>query len=144
MKGVIFAGGSGSWLAPLTRITNKHLLPLYDRPMVTYAEALVDAGFSELMVVTGGTHGARSAPGWRSRTDSWVGAGLSLRRYGILRDPALVAPTLVRELTIAGGQLLIDRTATGIKSRLAGWLAAAGPPRRPLPADGLVDVSTVE
>src|ERR1041384_2600268 len=57
MKGVILAGGSGSRLAPLTQITNKHLLPLYDRPMVTYAiEALVDAGVDELMLVTGGTH----------------------------------------------------------------------------------------
>jgi glucose-1-phosphate thymidylyltransferase len=57
MRGVILAGGSGSRLAPLTRITNKHLLPLYDRPMVTYAvEALVEAGFTELMLVTGGTH----------------------------------------------------------------------------------------
>jgi glucose-1-phosphate thymidylyltransferase len=57
MKGVILAGGSGSRLHPLTRITNKHLLPLYDRPMVTYAvEALVDAGINELMLVTGGTH----------------------------------------------------------------------------------------
>ena len=57
MKGVILAGGSGTRLHPLTRITNKHLLPLYDRPMVTYAvEALVEAGIDELMVVTGGTH----------------------------------------------------------------------------------------
>jgi glucose-1-phosphate thymidylyltransferase len=57
MKGVILAGGSGTRLHPLTRITNKHLLPLYDRPMVTYAvEALVQAGIGELMVVTGGTH----------------------------------------------------------------------------------------
>lgn len=57
MKGVILAGGSGSRLAPLTRITNKHLLPLYDRPMVTYSvESLVEAGFTELMLVTGGTH----------------------------------------------------------------------------------------
>jgi glucose-1-phosphate thymidylyltransferase len=57
MKGVILAGGSGTRLHPLTRITNKHLLPIYDRPMVTYAiEALVDAGVTELMVVTGGTH----------------------------------------------------------------------------------------
>src|SRR5919109_1203065 len=57
MKGVILAGGTGSRLAPLTRITNKHLLPLYDRPMVTYAvEALVQAGMDELMLVTGGTH----------------------------------------------------------------------------------------
>ncbi|HSH60867.1 MAG TPA: sugar phosphate nucleotidyltransferase [Acidimicrobiales bacterium] len=57
MKGVILAGGSGSRLYPLTRITNKHLLPIYDRPMVSYAiEALVNAGITELMVVTGGTH----------------------------------------------------------------------------------------
>jgi glucose-1-phosphate thymidylyltransferase len=57
VKGVILAGGSGSRLAPLTRITNKHLLPLYDRPMVTYAvEALVEAGIEQLMLVTGGTH----------------------------------------------------------------------------------------
>jgi glucose-1-phosphate thymidylyltransferase len=57
MRGVILAGGSGTRLHPLTRITNKHLLPLYDRPMVTYAvEALVQAGIDELMLVTGGTH----------------------------------------------------------------------------------------
>jgi glucose-1-phosphate thymidylyltransferase len=57
MKGVILAGGSGTRLHPLTRITNKHLLPIYDRPMVTYAiEALVGCEVTELMVVTGGTH----------------------------------------------------------------------------------------
>jgi glucose-1-phosphate thymidylyltransferase len=57
LKGVILAGGSGTRLDPLTRITNKHLLPIYDRPMVTYAiESLVGAGLTELMLVTGGTH----------------------------------------------------------------------------------------
>jgi glucose-1-phosphate thymidylyltransferase len=57
MKGVILAGGTGSRLDPLTRITNKHLLPVYDRPMVTYAiESLVRAGVFEVMLVTGGTH----------------------------------------------------------------------------------------
>src|SRR2546426_8334028 len=57
MRGVILAGGTGSRLHPLTRITNKHLLPIYDRPMVTYAiEALVKSGIGEIMVVTGGTH----------------------------------------------------------------------------------------
>ncbi|HUZ87494.1 MAG TPA: sugar phosphate nucleotidyltransferase [Candidatus Baltobacterales bacterium] len=57
MKGVILAGGTGSRLHPLTRITNKHLLPLYDRPMISYAiEALVRAGVSEMMLVTGGMH----------------------------------------------------------------------------------------
>src|SRR5919201_4544575 len=57
MKGVILAGGTGSRLDPLTRITNKHLLPVYDRPMVFYAiEALREAGLDELMLVTGGDH----------------------------------------------------------------------------------------
>jgi len=57
VKGVILAGGTGSRLAPLTRITNKHLLPIYDRPMINYAiEALVKGGVTEMMLVTGGTH----------------------------------------------------------------------------------------
>jgi glucose-1-phosphate thymidylyltransferase len=57
MKGVILAGGSGTRLHPLTRITNKHLLPIYDRPMVAYSiEALVSAGITDVMLVTGGTH----------------------------------------------------------------------------------------
>jgi glucose-1-phosphate thymidylyltransferase len=57
MKGVVLAGGTGSRLHPLTRITNKHLLPIYDRPMINYAiEALVSAGVTELMLVTGGMH----------------------------------------------------------------------------------------
>ena len=57
MKGVVLAGGTGSRLHPLTRITNKHLLPLNDRPMISFAiEALVEAGVGEIMLVTGGTH----------------------------------------------------------------------------------------
>ncbi len=54
MKGVLLAGGTGSRLFPLTRITNKHLLPIGDRPMVSYAiENLAAAGITEVMVVTG-------------------------------------------------------------------------------------------
>ena len=57
MKGVLLAGGTGSRLHPLTRITNKHLLPIYDRPMINWGiEALVNAGITEIMLVTGGTH----------------------------------------------------------------------------------------
>ena len=68
MKGVILAGGTGTRLHPLTRITNKHLLPIYDRPMVAYAiEALVQAGIRELMLVTGGTHAGRVPPPARQR-----------------------------------------------------------------------------
>jgi glucose-1-phosphate thymidylyltransferase len=55
MKGVVLAGGKGSRLYPLTRVTNKHLLPVYDRPMVYYPiQTLVDAGIRDIIVVTGG------------------------------------------------------------------------------------------
>lgn len=55
MKGVVLAGGTGSRLFPLTKITNKHLLPIYDKPMVYYPiETLVDAGVREILIVTGG------------------------------------------------------------------------------------------
>ena len=55
MKGVILAGGLGTRLYPLTKITNKHLLPIYDRPMIYYPiEALVNAGITDIMIVTGG------------------------------------------------------------------------------------------
>jgi glucose-1-phosphate thymidylyltransferase len=57
MKGVILAGGLGTRLAPLTRVTNKHLLPIYDRPMIYYPiQTLLDAGLSEILIVTGGEH----------------------------------------------------------------------------------------
>src|SRR5471032_995747 len=55
MKGIILAGGLGSRLRPLTKVTNKHLLPVYDKPMIYYPlETLCQAGISEIMVVTGG------------------------------------------------------------------------------------------
>lgn len=57
LKGVILAGGLGKRLEPLTRITNKHLLPVYDRPMIYYPiQALVEAGIKEIMIVTGGNN----------------------------------------------------------------------------------------
>jgi len=55
MKGIILAGGLGSRLRPLTKVTNKHLLPIYDKPMIYYPiETLVRAGIKDIMVVTGG------------------------------------------------------------------------------------------
>jgi len=55
MKGIVLAGGSGSRLFPLTKITNKHLLPIYDKPMIYYPiQTLVDAGIRDILVVTGG------------------------------------------------------------------------------------------
>ncbi len=54
MKGIILAGGLGTRLWPLTKVTNKHLLPVYDKPMIFYPlETLVTAGIQDIMVVTG-------------------------------------------------------------------------------------------
>jgi glucose-1-phosphate thymidylyltransferase len=55
MKGVVLAGGLGTRLLPLTRVTNKHLLPVYDQPMIYYPiQTLVEAGINDIMIVTGG------------------------------------------------------------------------------------------
>ena len=55
MKGIVLAGGTGSRLFPLTKITNKHLLPIYDRPMIYFPiQTLVDAGIRDILIVTGG------------------------------------------------------------------------------------------
>ncbi|MGC1485513.1 MAG: sugar phosphate nucleotidyltransferase [Candidatus Acidiferrum sp.] len=55
MKGIVLAGGTGSRLNPLTKVTNKHLLPVYDKPMVYYPiQTLVNAGIQEILLVTGG------------------------------------------------------------------------------------------
>ena len=57
MKGVVLAGGLGTRLYPLTRVTNKHLLPVYDRPMISYhLQTLVNAGVTDIMLVTGGNN----------------------------------------------------------------------------------------
>ena len=55
MKGVVLAGGLGTRLMPLTEVTNKHLLPVYNQPMVYYPiQTLVNAGIRDIMIVTGG------------------------------------------------------------------------------------------
>lgn len=57
MKGIILAGGLGTRMMPLTKITNKHLLPIYKKPMIYYPiECLVKAGVRDILIVTGGGH----------------------------------------------------------------------------------------
>ena len=96
MKGVILAGGTGSRLHPLTRITNKHLLPIYDRPMVTYAiDALVSGGITEILLVTGGTHAGEF---FRLLGDGH-GHGIGLLQYAYQEREAGIADALVRVLS---------------------------------------------
>ena len=57
MKGIILAGGTGSRLYPLTKVTNKHLLPVYNQPMIYYPiKTLIEAGITDILIVTGGNN----------------------------------------------------------------------------------------
>src|SRR4030042_6393349 len=57
MKGVIFAGGLGTRLYPLTKVTNKHLLPVYDKPMIYYPiQTLINEDIDDILIVTGGNN----------------------------------------------------------------------------------------
>ena len=105
MKGVVLAGGLGTRLEPLTRITNKHLLPVYDRPMIYYPiQTLVDAGITEILLVTGGTSageflrllGNGEAFGLRhlnytyQRGEGGIAQALSLAEHFAAGDPLVV------------------------------------------------------
>jgi glucose-1-phosphate thymidylyltransferase len=114
MKGVILAGGTGSRLHPLTRITNKHLLPIYDRPMVTYAiEALVSGGITEILLVTGGTHAGEF---FRLLGDGH-GHGIGLLQYAYQEREAGIADALGLAERFAGDDRVLVMLADNIFER---------------------------
>ena len=114
MKGVILAGGKGTRLHPLTRITNKHLLPIYDRPMVTYAiEALVSGGVTEILVVTGGTHAGEF---FRLLGDGH-GHGIGLLQYAYQEREAGIADALGLAERFAGDDRVLVMLADNIFGR---------------------------
>jgi glucose-1-phosphate thymidylyltransferase len=111
---VILAGGSGTRLHPLTRITNKHLLPLYDRPMVTYAvEALVHAGIDELMLVTGGTHAGE----FFRLLGNGHEYGIDLLAYGYQEQAGGIAEALGLAQRFVGGDKVCVMLADNIFER---------------------------
>jgi glucose-1-phosphate thymidylyltransferase len=94
MKGIILAGGTGSRLFPLTKITNKHLLPVYDKPMICYPlNTLVTAGINEILIVSGRGHvghflellGSGSKDGIRLSYEVQEGAGGIAQALGLAR-----------------------------------------------------------
>ena len=111
MKGVILAGGSGTRLHPLTRITNKHLLPIHDRPMVNFAiEALTNAGIDELMLVTGGTHAGEFFR-LLGNGHEW---GIDRLLYAYQERPGGIAEALgLAERFVEGDHLVIDAWREG-------------------------------
>ena len=103
MKGIILAGGTGSRLDPLTRVTNKHLLPVYDRPMIYYPiQTLVEAGIKDIMIVSGKGHAGHFLELLRSGAD--FGANFS---YGVQEQPGGIAQALALCQNFADDQKIV-------------------------------------
>ena len=101
MKGIVLAGGTGSRLLPLTKITNKHLLPIYDRPMVYYPiQTLVNAGLRDIMIVTGG----RSAGDFLRLLGNGKHFGLVLLNYAYQEGEGGIAEALALAEHFADGE----------------------------------------
>ena len=114
MKGVLLAGGTGSRLHPLTRITNKHLLPIYDRPMIAYGiEALVKSGINEIMVVTGGTHAGE----FLRLLSNGEEYGVGLLTYAYQDRPGGIAEALGLAERFVGDDLVLVMLADNIFGR---------------------------
>lgn len=114
MKGVLLAGGTGSRLHPLTRITNKHLLPIYDRPMIQWSiEAVVRAGISEIMVVTGGTHAGE----FLRLLGNGHEFGIDRLSYGYQDRPGGIAEALGLAERFADGEPILVMLADNVVER---------------------------
>lgn len=105
MKGVILAGGLGTRLHPLTKVTNKHLLPVYDKPMIYYPiQTLVNAGIRDILLVTGGNSagdflrllgngkefGLQHLNYTYQEGEGGIAAALSLAEYFVNKEPVCV------------------------------------------------------
>lgn len=121
MKGIILAGGTGSRLYPLTKVTNKHLLPVYDKPMIFYPIAtLVNAGVTDIMIVSGKGHAGHFLELLQSGKE--FGARFS---YGVQEQPGGIAQALglcedfvdgERVAVILGDNILQDSIAPAVQA----------------------------
>ena len=121
MKGIILAGGQGTRLRPLTYVTNKHLLPVYDRPMIYYPiQTLRDAGIEEIMIVSGKGHAGHFLELLKSGKE--FGARFS---YGVQEEAGGIAQALSlcrdfadgdRIVVILGDNILEDSIADAVKA----------------------------
>jgi len=121
MKGIILAGGTGSRLDPLTRVTNKHLLPVYNKPMIYYPiQTLVEAGISDIMIVSGKGHAGHFLELLQSGAQ--FGARFS---YGVQEKPGGIAEALGvcqdfadndKVVVMLGDNILEDSIADAVKN----------------------------
>jgi glucose-1-phosphate thymidylyltransferase len=111
MKGVLLAGGTGSRLHPLTRITNKHLLPIYDRPMINWSiEAAVRAGVTDIMLVSGGHHAGE----FLRLLGNGHEFGIDRLSYGYQEKPGGIAEALGLAERFAGGEPVLVMLADNV------------------------------
>jgi len=127
MKGIITAGGTGSRLLPITKITNKHLLPLYDKPMIYYPlTTLVQAGIEDIMVVTGGEF----AGDFLRLFGNGAAFGLKRIHYAYQEGSGGIAAALALAEDFADGEavavILGDTIIEGNVNRSISEFAAAG------------------
>ncbi|MFT7534651.1 MAG: glucose-1-phosphate thymidylyltransferase [Hyphomicrobiaceae bacterium] len=127
MKGVVLAGGLGSRLYPLTKITNKHLLAVYDKPMIYYPiQCLVNAGITEIMVVTGGNYAGHFLQLLRNGSDF----GLKRLGYAYQEGEGGIADALKLAEEFADGEsicvVLGDNIIEGNIKKAADDFAAQG------------------
>ena len=104
MKGVVLAGGLGTRLLPMTRVTNKHLLPVFDRPMIYYPlQQLTSADIDDILVVTGGDHAGDFLKALRNGQDF----GLDHLRYAYQEGEGGIAAALALAEDFAGGEPIV-------------------------------------
>lgn len=104
MKGVVLAGGLGTRLGSLTKITNKHLLPIYDKPMVYYPiQTLINVGIKDIMIVTGNHH----AGDFMSLLGSGDEVGLTKLEYGYQKGEGGIADALKLAENFVGNERFI-------------------------------------
>ncbi|RJO59144.1 spore coat protein [Candidatus Parcubacteria bacterium] len=121
MKGIILAGGTGSRLFPLTKVTNKHLLPVYNKPMIFYPlQTLKDAGLKDIMIVSGKGH----AGGFLELLGDGHDFGVHLS-YGVQEQPGGIAQALglaedfadnQKIVVILGDNLLEDNIVNAVQA----------------------------
>ncbi|HEV7299682.1 MAG TPA: sugar phosphate nucleotidyltransferase [Tepidisphaeraceae bacterium] len=118
MKGVILAGGTGSRLFPLTKVTNKHLLPVYDRPMIYYPiECMAKAGIDQVLLVTGGNN----AGDFQRLLGDGREFGLKELRYTYQERAGGIAEALgLAETFAAGGPICLILGDTILQYSIAG------------------------
>ena len=103
MKGIILAGGTGSRLYPLTRVTNKHLLPIYNKPMIYYPlYSMKEAGINEVLIISG----PESAGDFLNLLGSGAQMGMKLM-YEVQEEPGGIAQALGLAETFAAGEKVV-------------------------------------